>query len=80
MTARFLRLFTFPGSTVFRENAASRGGISGGRGALEALCPIDASFPVRKRFTASRVRWTFGGGLMIVVNHNYRNAVQILYL
>jgi len=30
MTARFLRLLTFPGSTVVRENDGSRGGISGG--------------------------------------------------
>lgn len=37
MTARFLRLETFEGSTVFLENASTRGGITGGCGGFEAL-------------------------------------------
>lgn len=61
MAARFLRRLTFTVSTVFSENDDSRGGISGGWGALTALCPIDASFPVLKRLTASRVRCTLMG-------------------
>lgn len=58
ITARFLRLPTFPGSTVFRAKASSRGGMSGGLGALEERWPIDLSCPVRNRCTACRVRST----------------------
>lgn len=58
MTARFLRFPTFSGSTVFRANATSRGGISGGLGALEERWPIDFSWPVRNRCTACLVRST----------------------
>ena len=43
---------------MFLENEASLEGTSGGLGALGDLCPIDASFPVRKRCTACRVRST----------------------
>lgn len=49
------RFPTLPASTVVRP--ACRGGTSGGAGAVDVL-PTDLSFPVRKRFTACRVRWT----------------------
>jgi hypothetical protein len=61
ITARLFLFFTFAGSTVFLENEASLDGTSGGLGAFGDLCPMDASFPVRKRCTACRVRstWNF---------------------
>jgi len=44
---------------VFLEKEVSLEGTSGGLGALGDLCPIAASFPVRKRCTACRVRSTY---------------------
>ena len=57
ITARFFLPFTFVGATVIWS---SRIGRSGGVGALLDLWPMDASFPVLNRCTASRVRWTCG--------------------
>lgn len=73
ITARFFLLFTFAGSTVFLENEASRGGTSGGLGAFADLCPMDASFPVRKRCTACRVRSTWESIAISVVLSTKKN-------
>lgn len=56
--ARFFRERIWVGDTVFERKVDSRGGIAGGEGAEEERFPMEVSFPVRKRWTAWRVRFT----------------------
>jgi hypothetical protein len=80
ITARFFLFFSLEGSTVFLEKDASLGGTSGGLGALGDLLPTDASFPVKNRLAACRVRSTWLPVLLVfrkVQEERYKQTFNI---